>query len=145
MPARRLIVLLCLTGATTTVSIGAFPALLPELGMAGRLADWQIGALAGTFGLARMLSNLPVGLFITHHLGRALILAPGLMLGATDSKHYAGLTDRVYRFNPMRLAPGDPPRLHGVDDRIAVADLHDAVEFYVRLLMRFATATISHR
>ena len=81
MPARRLIVLLCLTGATTTVSIGAFPALLPELGMAGGLADWQIGAVAGTFGLARMLSNLPVGLFITHHLGRALVLAPGLMLG----------------------------------------------------------------
>jgi len=81
MPARRLIVLLCLTGATTTVSIGAFPALLPELGVAGGLADWQIGAVAGTFGLARMLSNLPVGLFITHHLGRALVLAPGLMLG----------------------------------------------------------------
>jgi MFS family permease len=81
MPARRLIVLLCLTGATTTVSIGAFPALLPELGVAGGLADWQIGTVAGTFGLARMLSNLPVGLFITHHLGRALVLAPGLMLG----------------------------------------------------------------
>jgi MFS family permease len=81
VPARRLIVLLCLTGATTTVSIGAFPALLPELGQASGLADWQIGALAGTFGLARMLANLPVGLFITHHLGRALVLAPGLMLG----------------------------------------------------------------
>jgi MFS family permease len=81
MPARRLIILLCLTGATTTVSIGAFPALLPELGVARGLADWQIGAVAGTFGLARMLSNLPVGLFITHHLGRALVLAPGLMLG----------------------------------------------------------------
>ena len=80
MPARRLIVLLCLTGATTTVSIGAFPALLPELGAAAGLADWQIGAVAGTFGLARMLSNLPIGLFITHHLGRALVLAPGLML-----------------------------------------------------------------
>jgi len=80
MPARRLIVLLCLTGATTTVSIGAFPALLPELGVAGGLADWQIGAVAGAFGLARMLSNVPVGLFITHHLGRALVLAPGLTL-----------------------------------------------------------------
>jgi len=80
MPARRLIVLLCLTGATTTISIGAFPALLPELGAAGGLADWQLGAVAGAFGLARMLSNLPVGLFITHHLWRALVLAPGLML-----------------------------------------------------------------
>jgi MFS family permease len=80
MPARRLIVLLCLTGGTTTISIGAFPALLPELGVAGGLADWQLGAVAGAFGLARMLANVPVGLFITHHLGRALMLAPGLTL-----------------------------------------------------------------
>ncbi len=65
---------------TTTVSIGAFPALLPELGAATGLADWQLGAVAGAFGLARMLANLPVGLFITHHLGRALVLAPGLTL-----------------------------------------------------------------
>jgi carboxypeptidase PM20D1 len=67
-----------------------------------------------------------------------VLVAPGLVVGATDSKHYARLTDRVYRFNPMRVGPGDLPRLHGVDERIAVADLHDAVEFYVRLLMRVA-------
>jgi len=65
---------------TTTVSIGAFPALLPELGAATGLADWQLGAVASAFGFARMLANLPVGLFITHHLGRALMLAPGLMV-----------------------------------------------------------------
>jgi MFS family permease len=80
MPAQRLIVLLCLTGATTTVSIGAFPALLPEIGAAAALADWQLGAVAGAFGLARMLANVPAGLFITHHLTRALVLSPGLML-----------------------------------------------------------------
>jgi MFS family permease len=80
MPARRLIVLLCLTGATTTVSIGAFPALLPEIGAAAALPDWQLGAVAGAFGLARMLANVPAGLFITHHLTRALVLSPGLML-----------------------------------------------------------------
>ena len=74
MPAPRLIVLLCVTGATTTVSIGAFPALLPELGVAAGLADWQLGAVAGAFGLARMLTNVPAGLFITHHLSRALVL-----------------------------------------------------------------------
>lgn len=81
MPARRLIVLLCLNAALTTVSIGAFPALLPELAVAGGLNDWQLGAVAGAFGLTRMLSNLPVGLFITHHLTRAFVLTPGLMLG----------------------------------------------------------------
>jgi hypothetical protein len=62
------------------VSIGAFPALLPEIGATAVLADWQLGAVAGAFGLARMASNVPVGLFITHHLTRALVLSPGLML-----------------------------------------------------------------
>jgi MFS family permease len=80
MPSRRLIILLCLTGGTTTISIGAFPALLPELGLGAGLADWQLGAVAGAFGLARMVANVPTGLFITHHLARALVLAPGLTL-----------------------------------------------------------------
>ena len=79
MPARRLIVLLCLMGAANTVSIGAFPALLPELGAEG-LTDWQLGAVAGAFGFARMVSNVPAGLFMTHHLARALVVAPAFLL-----------------------------------------------------------------
>ena len=66
--------------AANTVSIGAFPALLPELGASGGLADWQLGAIAGAFGMARMLTDVPSGLFMTHHLGRALRLGPVLML-----------------------------------------------------------------
>ena len=70
MPARGLIVLLCLLSAANTVSIGAFPALLPELGVAvGGLADWQLGAVAGVFGFARMLANVPAGLFMTQPPG----------------------------------------------------------------------------
>src|SRR6266850_569520 len=69
-----------MTGANT-VSIGAFPALLPELGAAGGLADWQLGAVAGAFGFARMLTDVPSGLFMTHHLGRALRIGPVLLLG----------------------------------------------------------------
>ena len=63
-----------------TVAIGAFPALLPELGVSAGLADWQLGAVAGAFGFARMLTDVPGGLFMTHHLARALRLGPGLML-----------------------------------------------------------------
>lgn len=80
MPAPRLIVLLCLMTGANTVSIGAFPALLPELGTAGALADWQLGAVAGAFGFARMLTDVPSGLFMTHHLSRALKLGPVLLL-----------------------------------------------------------------
>ena len=71
---------LCLVLGATTVSIGAFPALLPEVGAAARLADWQLGAVAGAFGFARMLADVPVGLFITHHLARALRLVPLFLL-----------------------------------------------------------------
>jgi len=80
MPAPSLIVLLCVMTGANTVSIGAFPALLPELGAAGALADWQLGAIAGAFGFARMLTDVPSGLFMTHHLARALRLGPVLLL-----------------------------------------------------------------
>ncbi len=74
-----LIALLCATAFTSMFSTGAFPALLPELG-AGRLADWQLGLVAAAFGLARMLADLPVGLFLTHHLRSALALGPLVVL-----------------------------------------------------------------
>jgi carboxypeptidase PM20D1 len=67
-----------------------------------------------------------------------IVVAPGLVLAGTDSKHYARVSERVYRFNPMRIGPADLPRLHGVDERIAVAELREAVAFYVRLVTRLA-------
>jgi len=37
------------------------------------------GAAAGAFGFARMLADVPVGLFLTHHLRRAVVLGPCVM------------------------------------------------------------------
>jgi MFS family permease len=80
---RRLILLLCITMLTNAVSMGAFPPLLPEMSSAGRLADWQLGIVAGAFGLARTVADIPVGLFVAHNLHRGLLLAPvGLITGA---------------------------------------------------------------
>ncbi len=76
----RLLVLLCVTVGVQTFSIGAFPALLPELGRSAALADWQLGAVAGAFGFARMLTDLPAGLLMTHHVRRALVAAPVVVL-----------------------------------------------------------------
>ena len=74
-----LIVLLCLTTFANTFTNGAFPALLPEIGKSGRFADWQLGLVAGAFGFARMLADVPIGLFLTHHLRRALVVGPCLL------------------------------------------------------------------
>lgn len=67
-----------MTGAYT-FSIGTFPALLPEIALALRLPDWQLGLLGGAFGFARMASDIPGGLLMTHHVRRALIAAPAFM------------------------------------------------------------------
>ena len=62
------------------------------------------------------------------------LVSPSLVVGATDARHYAGISDRVYRFLPIRLDDVDRKRLHGTDERIAVADVGRAVAFYAALL-----------
>jgi MFS transporter, DHA1 family, multidrug resistance protein len=76
----RLLVTLCLTCGLQIFSLGAFPALLPEIGRGAALADWQLGAVAGAFGFARMLIDVPAGLLMTHHVRRALVGGPVFVL-----------------------------------------------------------------
>ena len=65
-----------------TFSIGGFPPLLPEMSSSAGLADWQLGILAGVFGFARMIADLPAGLVIQRHLRGALVCAPfGIVAG----------------------------------------------------------------
>ena len=62
------------------------------------------------------------------------IVAPNLLAGATDSRHYRELTPNVYRFVPMRLKPADLARLHGRDERIGIENYGEIVRFYAQLL-----------
>lgn len=61
---------------TYTMSLGAFPALLPEIATSLALSDVELGAVAGAFGFARMIADLPVGLMVARHPRRALALSP---------------------------------------------------------------------
>jgi carboxypeptidase PM20D1 len=63
-----------------------------------------------------------------------VVIAPSLTVGATDSIHYAAIADESYRFIPMRLKSGDLKRIHGIDERIAVADYARMVSFYAALI-----------
>jgi carboxypeptidase PM20D1 len=62
------------------------------------------------------------------------VVVPSLVTGYTDSRHFASIADAVHRFAPNRLEREDLPRIHGADERIAVADLERAVAFYRRWL-----------
>ena len=65
---------------------------------------------------------------------------PFLVLGGTDARHYAELTPRLYRLSPFRFEVEDLKRVHGTDERLAVANLADGVRFYRRLIEGFALA-----
>ena len=73
----RPVVLLCLLIFGNTFAVGAFPVLLPDIGRAAGIDDFALGVLAGAFGFARLVSDLPAGLLITHHLRRALVAGAG--------------------------------------------------------------------
>ncbi len=72
--------LLCLMAFCNTICIGAFGPLLPEIGRAQALTDWELGLLAGSFGFARMAADVPTGWLAGRRLGSTLALAPVVLL-----------------------------------------------------------------
>lgn len=62
------------------------------------------------------------------------LVAPFLTLGGTDSKHFAGIAEDVYRFAPLRYAPELAAGVHGTNERIPVDDYRDMIRFYIRLM-----------
>lgn len=72
--------LLCLMIFCNTFNIGAFGPLLPEMTRAQALVDWQVGVLAGAFGFARVLLDVPAGRLASRRLGTTLVAATFFLL-----------------------------------------------------------------
>ncbi len=62
------------------------------------------------------------------------IVVPGLLMAGTDSSHYLGIADDVYRFAAVKIDRADVARFHGLDERVPVASLGQMVQFYVDLM-----------
>ena len=63
-----------------------------------------------------------------------VLVAPYLVQGGTDAKHFVELSDSVYRFMMFRADPATMKRVHGVNEQIAIADYVEAVRFYHALI-----------
>ena len=61
-------------------------------------------------------------------------VAPGLMVAASDSRHYGKVADNAYRFNPIRLTPELLTGFHGTNEKISVADYAQGVRGYIRII-----------
>jgi carboxypeptidase PM20D1 len=66
------------------------------------------------------------------------IVAPSLVLGATDTRHFLAVSDNLFRFLPARLSREDLQRYHGVNERVGVDNYGEFVRFYLRYLREVA-------
>ena len=66
------------------------------------------------------------------------VVAPGLMIGGTDSQHFELVADHIFKFSPVRAKAEDLPRFHGTNERISTANLAELIRFYHRLVSQAA-------
>jgi carboxypeptidase PM20D1 len=64
------------------------------------------------------------------------IVAPFLVVGSTDSKWYADLSETVLRFSPVKLSRSDLSRIHGTNERLGVDAYDKMIGFYERVIRR---------
>lgn len=64
------------------------------------------------------------------------VVAPFIMLGGTDGRHYNEISDCVIRFTPAKLTNEDRAGVHGLNEKIKVETLEKCFEFYQRLLTK---------
>jgi carboxypeptidase PM20D1 len=62
------------------------------------------------------------------------IVAPSLLVAATDSRHYAGLSKNILHFLPITISVADTQRYHGTDERISITDYLRCINFYAQLI-----------
>lgn len=63
-----------------------------------------------------------------------IVVAPGLLVGGTDSRHFASIADAIFRFTPVHAGQADLARFHGTNERIGIDNHVQAIQFYERLL-----------
>ena len=72
-------------------------------------------------------------------------ILPYLVTATTDSRHYASISDAVYRFLPVELDADLLAGIHGVNERVSVASIDRAVEFYKHLLLSGGSSSTDPR
>lgn len=59
-----------------------------------------------------------------------VVPVPFLMIGATDSRYYDGISDAVIKFLPAI----DPDGFHGINEKVSLEDLNRMINFYERII-----------
>jgi carboxypeptidase PM20D1 len=63
-------------------------------------------------------------------------VTPYVMLGASDSRHFTGVAEAVYRFSPFEMSTAERGTLHAVGERIRVSTWLRGISFYETLIAK---------
>lgn len=67
------------------------------------------------------------------------VVAPTLTLGGTDAKHYYGVTENIYRIQPMLFTTKDLEMIHGTNERLAIDNLANGIRVYAQVIRNMAS------
>jgi len=59
-----------------------------------------------------------------------MIISPFLIVGATDARHFIGVSDNQYRFVCYPMTKSDMHRFHGTNERLSISGFTDMIRFY---------------
>lgn len=63
-----------------------------------------------------------------------VVVAPGLTIGGTDSKHYATIARDAYRFLPIIISPEALASIHGTNEHVSIESAQKATQFFILLM-----------
>jgi carboxypeptidase PM20D1 len=66
------------------------------------------------------------------------VVSTGIVTGATDNRHYAGVFENRYNFSPSLYHADDVARIHGANERVGVQAYVDMIRFYAQLIQNAA-------
>ena len=62
------------------------------------------------------------------------VVAPTMMLAASDSRHYSEISKNIYRFAPIIVTPEDMATIHGLNEKNKILNFKTAISFYYQLI-----------
>lgn len=59
------------------------------------------------------------------------VVSPYLVIGGTDARHYAAVTDNAFRFTPVQINKAELQSIHAVNERLSFDNCARMVGFYI--------------
>jgi carboxypeptidase PM20D1 len=100
----------------------------------GVTVDWESPPLEASGVSSTTSASYALIAGLSHQMLPQAPVAPGLVVGGTDSRSYSDVAQDVYRFQPVLFTDDDLETIHGVNEHLSVQNLDRMIRFYAGLM-----------